>query len=338
MDNSRKKYILLAIVIIIPLLLSFLVGLYGYNSDKFGQGAWKDEYRKEYLEFDEELNTKEKIEEYLNYGVSPLYHSYNENAVVTRNIKVNEEDEDSEVLFKLAIYQAFIERDESNDKDVDQLQYLIFIYDVQYLKLRGLFDAEGILKEEIDAADVPTIIVKMKEDLEVDEDSEVNPKEKQATMNYARYIRDLGSDVDTYEGDVIETIDPDEAYDFIYIHNSSFTITAANDFVSDVLFEISIEVPGIKDNDGKDLSEVVSTFEVSRFDTIPEDVDTSDFVESYRQDLNKTGYFGWLVKNYLWWIYLIAFVAMGAITFSFYAVWVAEEKQKLEKVNKKQRR
>ena len=47
------------------------------------------------------------------------------------------------------------------------------------------------------------------------------------------------------------------------------------------------------------------------------------------------GYYKWLVKHYLWWEALIAFLLTGVITGTFYLVYVSEENSKKTKKKRK---
>ena len=101
MYNRMKKYIILFFAILIPLLIAFLIGSYGYNSDKFGQGTWKNEYREEYLTFSKEATTEEQIEKHLEYGLNTQYYLYKEDPVYSKTVTSN-----GNKLFHLDVYRA----------------------------------------------------------------------------------------------------------------------------------------------------------------------------------------------------------------------------------------
>ena len=80
-------------------------------------------------------------------------------------------------------------------------------------------------------------------------------------------------------------------------------------------------------------NKTIST-ELAGLEFDPEAGDVGGLEESYQQDLERTGYLGWVIKKYLWWISLVAFLGTGLITFSFYAVYLAEEQEAASKKRK----
>jgi hypothetical protein len=87
----------------------------------------------------------------------------------------------------------------------------------------------------------------------------------------------------------------------------------------------------------QDITTSVGELEVDNYEVDPEKVDITNYTKSYEQDLNNAGYFKWIFAKKLWWISLIAFVAVGAITGSFYLVYKAEE-ENVYVQNKKSRK
>jgi putative lipase involved disintegration of autophagic bodies len=317
----------LFLVILIPLLITYFIASYGYNSDKFGQGRWKDEYEEEYLAFLEEKTTEEKLKSYMKYGINTQYYLYNETPIHKEVVQHENED-----LFTLAIYQTLY-NSEVEDQEINRVQYLFLIYDVQYQNIRDSFPADVTLRQEINKANVPTFVIDLTEVLP--EDAEESPLTKSVIITSISLIKDEGADFDTVKGEVLE--DDEETTSTLL----SVVLGTANidnlEWATKTKIEVSATISGIKDDKGNDIKQVLKTFEK---ELAVEKEDTEGFVASYQRDLTSTGYFSWAFKNYLWWISLITFVASGLITFSFYGVYLAEiqETQKKKKTGTKAKR
>ncbi len=344
MGNKVKKYIILSFSILIPLLVTFLIASYGYNSEKFGQGAWKNEYRNEYLKFPPSATTEEQIEKNLKYGINNLYHLYDKDPVFSELIKSGEIN-----LFQLdiyrTIYETTVKNDDGNMVKENRVQYLFLIYDVQYQNIRNLFvDDPGAgtdLEKEINEANVPTFSIELTEILEEDpEDEETKPKTKTVSISEISRIFDQGADYDTVKGEILER---DEKTGEIKKEDGTGRLLVVvlgtvkmDDLEWSKETEITIkatvaEVTDPENEEGKAISTELAKLELN---LDPEAGDVSGLEESYQQDLERTGYLGWVIKKYLWWISLVAFLGTGLITFSFYAVYLAEEQEAASKKRK----
>ncbi|MDD4000060.1 MAG: hypothetical protein PHX62_04105 [Bacilli bacterium] len=325
MNRQIKKYIVLSIAILIPLLATYLIGAYGYNSDKFGQGAWKDEFKDEYLTFGDEDTTIDKIEKYLNYGTNNQYYLYNEIPIFRQMIKANDVD-----LFRLDIYKAIYKTTITNEDDstseVDRVQYLFFIYDVQYQNIRDQIPADSTLRKEINESNVPSFSIKMTEIIATEEeDEEVTPKSKDLKISELTLILDEGADFDNISGEILEA-DEESISRRLAVVLGSVNMDDLNWSTSSKV-EITAKVAATD----AEVSEVLATLEL---DLSAETGDISGYQESNQQTLEKVGYFKWVFKNYLWWIGLITLVASSLITFSFYGVYLAEVKEYQEQKRK----
>jgi hypothetical protein len=311
MNKLVKRYIILFLVILIPLLFTYLVGSYGYNSEKFGQGQWLEEYEEEYLSFSDEDTTTDKITKYLKYGMNIQYYIYNETPVYSEVIKA-----DTKTLFTLDIYQT-IYKTTVNDKEEDRYQYLFVIYDVQYQNIRDQFEAGPALRKQINEARVPTFVIDFTEVLP--EASEDTPKTKSVNISSINQILDEGADFDTVKGEILED-DEETTSTRLYVVLGTINLEDLS-WSETTKVDIKAKISGIGD---EDITTELKTLERD-FEVTPGD--TSEFATSFQRDLRTTGYFGWAFRNYLWWICLITFVAIGLITVSFYGVYLAEENQ-----------
>jgi len=317
MNRLVKRYIILFLVILIPLLAAYLVGNYGYQSEKFGQGVWKDEYQTEFLSFGgEEFTTEQKLDKFIKFGINSQYYMYDETPIFSQEIKDNNED-----LFTVEIYRA-IYKYTVDKQPVDRVQYLFFIYNVQYLEIQDIFNADSGLQKEIEESNVPDLSIKLYELLENDEIGE----NRSVLITESKVVPDYDADVDFKSGRIAGSVDDEvvEGDELVYVV-AGFSSLTDIDWSNKTKVEINATVKGIKDDNNTDISTVVTSFTLDDFKSDPEKVDTSEFVSSYKQNLANADYLGWVFKNYLWWIGLTTVLAIGLITGSFYLVYRAEE-------------
>lgn len=320
-----KKYLLLFFVILLPLAAAFLVGNYGYRSEKFGkygQGKWYDKYRAEFYDefftFEDDFTTRDKILRALKYGLNSHYKLYDEEPIFSQTI----ENEKGEKLFVLEIYRAIFEIEKS-----DRAEYLFTMYDVQYLKLRECFDVDSGVKQEIEKANVPGISAKI---FKVASDGTVvrSPDSEIGFMT----ISDMSSVIPDYDADV----DFKQGYsgskrkdtDELVVCPLGFHRIPDTDWneTDKARLEIYASVEDVLDENNQPIKTTVIELDLEGYYSDPANFDYEDWTESYRQmqDPDKADYFRWVFGHYLWWISLIAFGLVGLITFSFYIFWVAE--------------
>ncbi len=378
MNRLVRRYIILFFTILIPVVVSVLITSYGYNSEKFGQGAWQDDFIIEYLSFEGEYTTKDKIDKYMEYGINNQYYSYNPQPVFEKEVK----SEADEKLFDFVIYRVIYDVDK---KGTNRVQYVFFIYNVQYLKLRDLFEADEARRQEINDANVPTFSIRLHEVVDEEEetpevkgvtqiaenqlsfpdyDSDVDYKSgKQATAKY-ELTKDTKIDYEkekTYytrsgsEGDYTFTkvaIPKDSELSSYYeqtFDNISFDDSFVKVFMGFVPFrelenptkydvKIEMKIATVVDDFGASISKEVFNEEMD-LEVDPENFDYSNYSPSYQQDLKSAGYFKWVFKHYLWWISLLSFAVVGIITGSFYLIYRTEEKRiMLEQQTKRRKR
>lgn len=331
MNKVVRRYIVLTIAILIPLLAAYLVGSYGYNSEKFGQKAWKNEFSVEYLTFEDEYTTKDKIERYMEFGVNNQYHIYDLNPVYEKEIK----SADDKKLFDFLVYRV-VYKLKIDDVEQDRLQYVFFYYNVQYQNIRDLFDADESLRREINSANVPTFVSTITEILD-DEVEEPNSRGITQIPEDSISIPDYDADVDFKSGKKAdEDSDIKEGDSLVKVFIGFVPVRDVN-VSKKYTIQINALINSILDDTGTSLTNEIAEFEIE-LEPNPENVDYSNYLKSHMQDLNNAGYFGWVFKNYLWWISLIAFAAVGLITGSFYLVYVSEERRIMNETQKIKKR
>ena len=331
MNRTVRRYIILFISILIPLLAAFGVGVYGYNSEKFGQKLWKDEFAIEYLTFEDEYTTKDKIERYIKYGINNQYYSFDPTPIHEEEIK----SDDDKKLLDILIYRVVYDLDAQGN---DRFQYLFFFYNVQYQNIRDLFVADENLRQEINNAFLPTFVPRIS--TITDDEEDVTERGITQIPEEQLSFPDYEADIDFKSGknaDENEEINSNDSLVKVYM---GFVPMREVDAPTKYNIKINSMVGSILDDEGNSIKTEVTSFDID-LEVDPEKIDYSDYEKSHMQDLNSAGYFGWVFQNYLWWIGLIAFAAICLITGSFYLVYVSEEKRMLEeskKGNKKRRK
>ncbi|HNZ49970.1 MAG TPA: hypothetical protein PK087_00745 [Bacilli bacterium] len=328
MKKHFSRYIILLVVIMLPLLAAYLVGRYGYYSEKFGQGSWKREFVQDYLTFADTGTTEEQIDKFLKYGINTQYHSYD----LVPIYSVQAKNDDNKDLFKIKIYRSLYITTVAGEK-VDRVQYLYFIYDIQYLQIREEFGGDSALQREIEEADVPALSVYV---YEVNDDDTIVEKDypsKVAQVD-SKLIYDQGADVDYINGKNQDPSKPPITADLNYIY-VGFDPMLDVDWSTKTKIEIIAAVKGVTDNDNEDIKTTVFEQILTNYECHPEAIDQTDFVASYQQKPDNMGYSTWVFGHYLWWIGLITFVACGFITGSFYVVYLSEEQKQQNKNLKK---
>lgn len=331
MNRITRRYIVLFVVILIPLLAAFGVAAYGYNSEKFGQKQWKDEFAVEYLSFEGEYTTRQKIEKYLEYGINNQYYSYNPTPIYEDEVRSS----DDKKLLDILIYRVVYDLDAKGN---DRFQYVFFFYNVQYQNIRDLFVADENLRKEINSKNVPTFVPRIS--TIVDNEDDVTERGITQIPEEQLSFPDYDADFDFKSGKNADEIDEVTSNDSLIKVYMGFVPMREVTAPTKYNVKINAMVGNILDDEGNSIKTEVTNFNID-LEVDPSKIDYSDYAKSHQQDLNSAGYFGWAFKNYLWWIGLIAFAAVGVITFSFYLVYISEEKRLLEearKANKKKRK
>jgi len=335
MNRLVRRYMILFFSILIPLAAALWVGSYGYNSEKFGQGTWKNEFEIEYLSFEGDYTTKDKIEKFLEYGINNQYYSFSLTPLYEKEIKSNNDEK----LFDMLVYRVVYDLDAQGN---DRFQYLFMFYNVQYLKLRELFPADENRRKEINEANVPTFIPAIEEIVEGDEEfGEWRPQFLQEDRSFPDY----DADVDFISGKISTDDSEIEAGDKLVQVYIGRVRMLDMDIPKKYKVTVNVTINNIMDDEGNSIKAEAASFDVI-LEPNPQNIDYSDYETSYKQfidieDLKAAGYVAWVFKSYLWWIGLITFVAVGLITGSFYFVYISEEKRAIaesKKSNKKKKR
>ncbi|HHU55613.1 MAG TPA: hypothetical protein GXZ48_02830 [Acholeplasmataceae bacterium] len=120
--KSKKRYVILMIAILIPVLAGFFIGLYSYN-------RYQENYFYEYMKNIEE-QTDSKITGYLKYTT----YSLEETPFYKEDVKRN-----NERVLTIEVYRAI--KNYNEDKNI--ITYYFVVYNINYTKLIEIEDPTG---------------------------------------------------------------------------------------------------------------------------------------------------------------------------------------------------
>lgn len=334
---SAKKIIRLAILILIPALITFFIGSYGYD-----YYSGRTQIKEDYYE-DVENNTHAQLQAFMKYNE----YKYEKTPVFTQDVK----DASGEAtLLKLEIYRAVYEVINEDTPEL-KARYIFVLYDV---------NTDLILKEVVGSDDVkgfnkPILTIKCMPIAEdYTESDAVEPFTLSTTA--ARTIDGVFGIVDYVASEVngknMDEIDPLTSSTYTGAYYARWNIETNYDREYKELFKLQLGAYATDKEDSSDdakrqkvLFEETSTVkeengkEVLDEDQIKIDLDASSWdidamEKGYNNDEVKAGYFGWVFTHYLWWICLIALAVSFFLTYTFVAVWEYDDTN----VNNKKRK
>jgi hypothetical protein len=303
MKNKAKlrKTMILIIVIILPLLAAFLIGQYGYN-------RYQGEYTYQYMNAIEE-NTESKINGYLK-----LYTNYYDSDPIYKSDVAHEEG----TALRLEIYRGTVTQlDPNSEEEFQQLQYYIAVYNIDYEKLVDIEDPTG--EKKLLYNNIPSIYFRIKDK---NNSENVYTQGLQTTAAEALVEDYNATPKKDYRGNEING-------QFL----RWFVYTPDNKFSNEVSFELFMTDTMNEEN--ATYHSTITLFDLANFATDAEAANYEEFAEGYEGSIFEAGYLAFIFKTKLWWQALIAFVLVGVITFSFYAVWTFEDKQSYQANRKK---
>lgn len=288
MKNNQKSLRKVIMLFIIVLIPLLAATFIGV----YGYNRYQDDYFYNYMRETEE-DTETKINSYLRY----TNYLYEEEPYFTEDIT-----KDGEHVLTFSIYRG------TQDNENDELYYYFVLYNIDYEKIIEIEDPTG--EKKLLYNNIPGIYLTIK--------SKDNAEDETTEM-FGSISDDMV--IDDYESSPTKDSKGKEL-------NSRFVKWIA--FKADKKYSEDIDIKLLVSRDINDENARKSTikeFELNNFENDYEDLDTDMFVEGYDNDIAKAGYFGYVFKTKIWWQSLIAFILIGLISLSFYAVWTAEENQ-----------
>ena len=310
-----KKVIRLTILILIPVLVTFFIGWYGYD-----YYAGKTQIKIDYYE-DVEANTQDQLAAFMKYNE----FKYEKDAYFKTDVKAANGDK----LLTFEIYRAVYEAEGKNGIET-KARYIFVLYDVNSDKI-----IEELASGETKYYNKPTLsLVCMPTDLdEYTEEDAVSPIALSTTA--ARTIDGVYGIVDYVASEVagkdVEKIDPYSSSTYTGAYYARWNIETNFDakFEDEFVLQLKATATNKEDSNTDSNAEKVlfsssseeANKEYIKFDLDCESWNVAGMEEGFNNDEVKAGYFGWVLGHYLWWICLIALVLSFLLTYTFVAVW-----------------
>lgn len=343
---KKIKIIVLSIAIVIILVVTGVV--VSYSMKRYAPDSANDntEYLQQFMNeqvvdkltedgtFGEDL-TEKRIK--ANLDLSNYY--YTAEPVYSTEYKDLETDEK---VFKFAIYRALVKNQNSETKEVEwNVKYEMYVYSINYEYLTEKFSAMYDDKEIVSKGNTPKFIVNFYPEKAKDAgkyllestDSELS---QDATTTLALY--DYSSNPTKKDGEYYRVQSN-------FFRENTMNSSHAKYFKDNkgyLTLSVKLEVND-SDDDGSGNKEItfIENQEITDFVLDGTTIDTNTMAQgSYDADVAtryyNLGYKSWIIKKYVWWQGLIAFVASGLIMTGFYFAFTYEEPvQKGKKKNKK---
>lgn len=326
-----KKIIKVLILVLLPLVATFLMGLYGYNYYSGGTQIKYDYYK------DVEAKTSSQVQAFMQYNE----YKYEKDSVYKKTVE--SPNNNGEKLLTFEIFRSCYMGKKTIKKEEVEMElarYIFVVYDVNYDEILTLFD---LTSSQIDDASTPTLkLVLTPNDLEeYTEDDKVVLTLTNASKSIDGVfgIVDYGAKPSKEDPDPFTTSSYTGAFYTRWNIETGYDADFGTDFTMNleantVYVEDTLE---IKDADDKVKPLLVVDYDFTK--TLSKWENTK-FVEGYNNNEVKAGYFMWVTGKYLWWICLITFVVVGSLTYVFVAVWESEDsnvatKKATKKVQKK---
>lgn len=327
-----KKIVKVLILVLIPLIASFLMGWYGYGYYSGGTQIKYDYYE------DVEANTSAQLQAFMKYNEYKYEKTPAYKKVVTNPNNASEE------LLTFEIYRACYFGQKTIKKEVVDMElarYIFVIYNVNYDAILTLFD---LTSSQIKDATTPTLkLVLTPNDL-----TEFS-KEDAVTIRMNNSTKSLDGVCGIVDYNAKPTkADPDpftaSTYTSAFYTRWNIETNYTQEFGTDFTMTLEAnttyadETLDILDseNEVKPLLKIVNNEEEGYvFKKLLEKWENVEFVEGYDNNEKKAGYFWWVLGKYLWWICLITFVVIGGLTYTFVLVWEADDNTNKATTNKK---
>lgn len=323
-----RKIINVLLVVIIPLLAAFAVGLYGYNryDVAFTVKAEKKGYYDSRIE---EKNSESEILAYLDF-----YTSYYEE-IYSNDVKSDSTGKDLFTLKGYATYyQTYKEDGEVNTKT---LNYMFFAYNINYGNLYKEIYKNN--KNELGAY-VPTLNVTFIDHDTIGTDS---VKKKAGTFapinsvelidhNWVGYTKEDGTKTQKNSNNERITFTDTIGQNKYFANVKVATFSIDKEYSSNLDLEISTTDPQYSSYDESTV--VVSTISLQNIIQRAKyfDINGANVKQGYEEDIYKAGYFKYAFGRYLWWEGLIALVLTLIVTGATVIVWnISDDKFKTSK-------
>lgn len=318
-----KKIIILIISILIPLIAAVAISLYGVNyryvpsANTTVLSEFLSDMNRGIVDCEGRIKNYRKMENYY----------YEEEPILKKDIN----NEEGKRILTVAVYRNLcIYKPTANVEEKLKTLFEVFVYNVNYDLVKSYFKLDDM--EIIEKAEMPTFTVTF---------TPTNGKEEFTIelRNRSNVVIPDYDSVPEYANETTKTRNYVQSNVFREYETTNTLSTFSDD--ANITIKASISVTNAdKTTTSIEADEPIVEEYIADFNHKGEEMDEKQLKVGYRESsvdetYKNAGYYKWLVKHYLWWEALIAFLLTGVITGTFYLVYVSEENSKKTKKKRK---
>ncbi len=318
-----KKIIILIISILIPLIAAVAISLYGVNyryvpsANKTVLSEFLSDMNRGIVDCEGRIKNYRKMENYY----------YEEEPILKKDIN----NEEGKRILTVAVYRNLcIYKPTANVEEKLKTLFEVFVYNVNYDLVKSYFKLDDM--EIIEKAEMPTFTVTF---------TPTNGKEEFTIelRNRSNVVIPDYDSVPEYANETTKTRNYVQSNVFREYETTNTLSTFSDD--ANITIKASISVTNAdKTTTSIEADKPIAEEYIADFNHKGEEMDEKQLKVGYRESsvdatYKNAGYYKWLVKHYLWWEALIAFLLTGVITGTFYLVYVSEENSKKTKKKRK---
>lgn len=318
-----KKIIILIISILIPLIAAVAISLYGVNyryvpsANTTVLSEFLSDMNRGIVDCEGRIKNYRKMENYY----------YEEEPILKKDIN----NEEGKRILTVAVYRNLcIYKPTANVEEKLKTLFEVFVYNVNYDLVKSYFKLDDM--EIIEKAEMPTFTVTF---------TPTNGKEEFTIelRNRSNVVIPDYDSVPEYANETTKTRNYVQSNVFREYETTNTLSTFSDD--ANITIKASISVTNAdKTTTSIEADEPIAEEYIADFNHKGEEMDEKQLKVGYRESsvdetYKNAGYYKWLVKHYLWWEALIAFLLTGVITGTFYLVYVSEENSKKTKKKRK---
>ncbi len=318
-----KKIIILIISILIPLIAAVAISLYGVNyryvpsANTTVLSEFLSDMNRGIVDCEGRIKNYRKMENYY----------YEEEPILKKDIN----NEEGKRILTVAVYRNLcIYKPTANVEEKLKTLFEVFVYNVNYDLVKSYFKLDDM--EIIEKAEMPTFTVTF---------TPTNGKEEFTIelRNRSNVVIPDYDSVPEYANETTKTRNYVQSNVFREYETTNTLSTFSDD--ANITIKASISVTNAdKTTTSIEADKPIAEEYIADFNHKGEEMDEKQLKVGYRESsvdatYKNAGYYKWLVKRYLWWEALIAFLLTGVITGTFYLVYVSEENSKKTKKKRK---
>lgn len=310
----KKAIFNIIMLVIIPALVVFGIGVYGYNryqSTYTAQGE-KNGYFEQYVEKD---NTESEIDVYIKFNSEYYKEELSKDVLNANGVR----------LFTIKMYSVlYAAKDDSSEKS---LVYEFYVFNIDY----GMLYKE-IYKSETNnklGAYMPKLSIKLVDHDKIGTDDELSTDiALSALQNYAikdynwvGYTKEDGTQTQkNSSGERISFNDYNSYLGTTVATAKVGSFTANKEYSTNIDLKISVTDPQYASYDESTV--LLETINVNMFQKVKNyDTTTEDTIKGFNEDIFEAGYFKYVLTRYMWWECLIALVLTLFVTGATVIVW-----------------